>query len=246
MSRYHKIANGFLWMKVEKTDPAYTKEFNRGGGFRGTSINSTWLAKRATEVFGPVGIGWGVEVVDETLMEGHVFNIETGERTIIHKIRIRLWYVLDEKKGEITHYGQTTFVGSNKYGAFTDEEAPKKSLTDATTKALSMLGFGGDIFMGMYDDPGYREEVGAKAALDRADDKDAERAKQAVEYREWKQKHIEMLSTAATEAELKTLFALVMRKMKRHSDDAGQREADAAHKKAKRRLERKDDDTASA
>ena len=45
-------------------------------------------------------------------------------------------------QGEVTHFGQTTFVGANKHGLFTDEEAPKKSLTDATNKALSMLGFG--------------------------------------------------------------------------------------------------------
>ena len=31
-----------LWSRVEKTDPAFTKEFNKGGGFRGTSINATW------------------------------------------------------------------------------------------------------------------------------------------------------------------------------------------------------------
>lgn len=37
-----------LWQRVEKTDPQYTKPFSRGGGFRGTATNATYLAKKAT------------------------------------------------------------------------------------------------------------------------------------------------------------------------------------------------------
>lgn len=59
-----------LWEQVEKTDPQYTKPFSRGGGFRGTATNATYLARRATETFGPMGIGWGLEILDESLMEG--------------------------------------------------------------------------------------------------------------------------------------------------------------------------------
>src|SRR5207249_9372453 len=87
---------------------------------------------------------------------------------LIHKVRIKLWYVLDGKRGEVTHYGQTQFAGRNKYGLFTDEEAPKKSLTDAMSKALSMLGFGADIHLGLYDDNKYvsslRRQFAEKAA----------------------------------------------------------------------------------
>lgn len=157
-----------IWSKVEKTDPAFTKNFNRGGGFKGTATNPTYLAKRATEIFGPCGIGWGVTVERETYTEGA--PISDGVREIIHTVYVCLWYDLDGKRGEIRHFGSTTFVGKNKYGAFTDEEAAKKSLTDATTKCLSLLGFAADIHSGRYDDHKYvndlRQEFSDKPVRD--------------------------------------------------------------------------------
>lgn len=141
-----------LWSSVEKTDPSFTKQFSRTGGFRGTATNATYLAKRATETFGPMGIGWGINVIGEEMMQG------AGD-TKIHKVHARLWYILDGKRGEIESFGQTEFVGKNKYGPFTDEEAPKKSLTDAMTKALSLLGFAADIHLGLYDDNKYVNDI---------------------------------------------------------------------------------------
>ena len=142
-----------LWDLVCKTDPKATKEFRREGGFKGTATNATWLAKRATEVFGPMGIGWGIDVVDESIIPGGAIN-ET-DREMIHKVRIKLWYNYGDARGEITHFGQTMLVGKNKYGVYTDEEAPKKSLTDAMSKCLSMLGFAADVHMGLFDDNKY-------------------------------------------------------------------------------------------
>ena len=46
-----------LWDAVCTTDKAYTKRFTRGGGFKGTATNATWLAREATRRFGPCGIG---------------------------------------------------------------------------------------------------------------------------------------------------------------------------------------------
>lgn len=134
-----------LWQSVEKTDPKYTKAFTKGGGFSGTAINATYLIRKATELWGPIGGNWGPEVVDEKYVPG-------AEGTIIHVLRINLRY---PPNGSVPSFGQTTFVGTNKNGLFTDEEAPKKSLTDATTKALSMLGFSADVFLGLYDDNKY-------------------------------------------------------------------------------------------
>ena len=151
------MTNTSLWDSVVKTNPKYTKGFNRGGGFKGTAINATWIAYQATEKFGPKGIGWGVEVEDEKYVTGHAISEQNN--VIIHVVRIRLWYVYEGNRGEIVQYGQTTMVGVNKNGMFTDEEAPKKSLTDATTKALSGLGFSADIFLGMYEDNKYFAEI---------------------------------------------------------------------------------------
>ena len=141
-----------IWNAVEQTDPDYTKSFNRGGGFKGTSTNATYLAKKATNQFGPIGIGWGYNVIDETYQPGQ-------DKDIIHVVRIKLWYEWNGKRGEIEHFGQTQFVGKNKNGYYTDEEAPKKSLTDAVSKCLSLLGFAADIHLGMYDDNRYVNDL---------------------------------------------------------------------------------------
>lgn len=147
-----------LWRQVEQTDPHFTKAFSRGGGFRGTATNATYLVRRATEVFGPVGIGWGYDIVEEDMLIGAPLD-ERGTHELIHRIRLKLWYRLGEQTGGVTHFGQTTFVGRNKNGFFTDEEAPKKSLTDALSKCLSMLGFAADVHLGRYDDNKYVAEV---------------------------------------------------------------------------------------
>jgi hypothetical protein len=147
-----------LWQSVEKTDPKYTKAFSKAGGFSGTAINATYLIRKATELWGPMGGTWGPEVVDDRYVAG-------GDGVIIHVLRINLRH----PHGSVPSYGQTTFVGKNKNGVFTDEEAPKKSLTDATTKALSMLGFSADVFLGLYDDNKYvndrKQEFALKGAI---------------------------------------------------------------------------------
>jgi hypothetical protein len=138
-----------LWNAVETTDPHYTKSFTRGGGFKGTATNATYLAKKATMTFGPIGIGWGWTVLDERLLEG-------ADDTLIHRVHLRLWYKWEGERGEIEHFGQTEFSGKRNNGkTYTDEEAPKKSLTDAVTKCLSLIGFASDIHLGLYDDNKY-------------------------------------------------------------------------------------------
>jgi hypothetical protein len=61
------------------------------------------------------------------------------------------------------------FCGRRRNGVlFTDEDAPKKSVTDALTKALSMIGFAGDIFSGRWDDNRYVEGLKEEAKPDPA------------------------------------------------------------------------------
>lgn len=147
-----------IWESVCTTDPKHTKNFKRGGGFSGTAINPTYLVMRATETFGPMGMGWGLDIEDESIMEGASIFDDSGRviaKEQIHKLRVCLWYVHDGNRYEVRHFGQTMFVSKTRYGPFTDEEAPKKSLTDAMTKCLSMLGFSADVHMGLYDDNKY-------------------------------------------------------------------------------------------
>lgn len=164
-----------LWESVQATDPNYTKAFNRSGGFRGTAINHTYQQKRATQAFGPKGIGWGSRILKERYVDGapilHKDNVIGRE--VVHVVHIELWYFLDvrgkdgsfePRRGSVEAFGQTTFVGSNKHGTFTDEEAPKKSLTDAESKALASLGFSADVHLGLFDDSKYVNDLSAKMA----------------------------------------------------------------------------------
>lgn len=153
-----------IWDAVQATDPKYTKGFSRGGGFKGTATNATYLAKKATEQFGPCGIGWGVNVIDEQLIVGapHLLDGIVIANDMIHKLHVKFWYLLDGVRGEIEQFGQTQMVGKNKNGFFTDEEAPKKSMTDAMSKCLSLLGFSADIHLGLYDDNKYVSEMQEK------------------------------------------------------------------------------------
>jgi hypothetical protein len=163
-----------IWSKVQATDPRFTKQFSRGGGFKGTATNATYLARRATETFGPMGLGWGVKILDESIMDG------AGEEKI-HRVKIELWYLLDGRRGSIEHFGLTTFIGKNKHGLFTDEEAAKKSLTDAMTKALSMLGFAADVHLGMFDDNKYVNAAQAHFIKLEAKEKEERKAARAAE-----------------------------------------------------------------
>jgi hypothetical protein len=151
-----------LWKLVERTDPAQTKPIT-GKPYKGTSPKPYFIVHEATRVFGPCGIGWGFNIVSDRVEDG-----APGDR--VHIVHIKVWYIHGDKRGEVEHVGQTMFCGKNKNGPYTDEDAPKKSVTDALVKALSMIGFAGDIFMGRYDDSKYvndlREDFSEKPAQD--------------------------------------------------------------------------------
>lgn len=141
-----------LWQAVEKTPLDQTKKIT-GKSYGGTSPKPHYLVHKATETFGPCGIGWGFTIEDERIEEG-----AGGERMSI--ARVKVWYEWNGKRGEVEHIGGTLFSGTRSSGKhFTDEDAPKKSVTDALIKALSMIGFAGDIFMGRYDDSKYIAEL---------------------------------------------------------------------------------------
>lgn len=167
-----KNPNMDLWSSVHDTPPQYTKAFRRSGGFAGTAIDPTYLVMRATELWGPLGMDWGYEIVDEQYINGEPIFAPREDgippvvigNVIIHKIRLRLTYPGKDAVGHIEQFGQTTFVGRDKNGLFTDEEHAKKSLTDALSKCLSLLGFGADVRIGSFEDSSYVAAVESSAA----------------------------------------------------------------------------------
>ncbi len=104
-----------------------------------------------------------------------------GIKTIIHKIRLRLWYISNNSTYYIgPHFGQTTFVGSNKNGIFTDEEHAKKSITDAVSKCVVQLGLSGDVHMGLYDDSKYIKALHEKYSGNGSDAEEGDKGTKEV------------------------------------------------------------------
>ena len=135
-----------LWDTVQTTDPQYTKRVNQRGGF--TAIAAQSQIKRATEVFGIMGHGWGVEDEKFTTVEGTTMVLYTAN----------LWYKFDTRAGAIPIHSSIKYGANGRY----DDDFAKKVATDALTKGLSKLGFNADVFMGLFDDNKYVNDVASK------------------------------------------------------------------------------------
>lgn len=72
-----------LWKRVFKTDERFTKAFTQNGG--GTSINGTYMTMLATREFGPKGIGWGVDIVEERFDIGAPITRQVKAKTTTHR-----------------------------------------------------------------------------------------------------------------------------------------------------------------
>lgn len=144
--------NKALWNRVCVTDPKHVKAIT-GKQYKGNSPKPYWIVERLTEEFGPCGIGWGFTILNERMER-------LSETDLLHVAVVRLWYVLDGKRGELEQIGQTrTTYKKSDGGLMVDEDAPKKSVTDALVKCASYIGFAGDIFAGRWDDSKYVAEA---------------------------------------------------------------------------------------
>ena len=122
--------------------PDEAKKPIRGGRLNGmTDINPMWRIKCLTEFFGPAGIGWGAQMVNEPTYRE---NPETGEVACF--VEILLWYKLGDQRGEIYGYGGSMFISKEKNGLYTDDECEKKAYTDAISVACKSLGIGADVY----------------------------------------------------------------------------------------------------
>lgn len=143
-----KNTNMVLWESVCETDPKYTKKVNQRGGF--TAIGAQSQVMKATEMFGAFGYGWGVR--EE--------RIERWENCGLVVYQATLWFLQDGKAEE----GIIPLHSSIKYSSNgrIDDDFFKKVATDALTKGLSKLGFNADVFMGMFDDNKYVNQISDK------------------------------------------------------------------------------------
>ena len=152
-----EAATMIIWEKLCETDPSRAKAFFKG--YKGTSVNPNYIYEKLTTVFGPCGVGWGFEIIQDRYVQGAYFkDCDVHEQT--HDIRIHLWFKQNGEKSEpIPGYGCTQYVYKDKNGWHTDEDAPKKSVTDALTKASQLIGMSADIFGGLWDDNKYVQQL---------------------------------------------------------------------------------------
>ncbi|WP_369427096.1 hypothetical protein [Providencia sp. PROV236] len=231
-----------IWKRVQRTDPRFTKPLD-GMGFTGTSINGTYMIMRATEIFGPIGIGWNYEVIEERFIDGKPLTepvldernkqvatrfLRNGDGTLFceqhHSVKIKFWYLTPTgDRAEFESYGATPYLYQTHYGPKSDGEIMKKSLTDAIKKALSMLGFSSDIYLGMHENPEYvaknKIESDIKAAVDDAD----EMIRIKNELDDKLTKNAKAMENAITKSELNGISNSIIREIDIHIKSAKER-----------------------
>lgn len=148
------------WEFLRKVDPEHTKKFDRGR-FKGTAVKPIWIIKRMTELFGPVGEGWGTTEPQYTTCSGE-------SRELLVYCTVGVWHATNGKRSEI-FYGVggdkvTTHIKANEqYNRperwENNDEAFKAAYTDAISNALKLLGVAADVHMGLFDDHKYVREM---------------------------------------------------------------------------------------
>jgi len=147
------VNNMELWDSVCKTDPSAVKPIT-GKQYKGSSPKPYWLIEHATRTFGAAGFGWGHDIIGQGFQQ-------CGQDDMLHWAIVEFWYMKDNKRCSVQQMGGTKAMYKTNAGKMmVDEDAPKKSVTDALVKAMSSVGFAGDIFSGRWDDSKYVNEAG--------------------------------------------------------------------------------------
>lgn len=177
-----------LWHQVDKTPTTAIKAASVDGQDI-TTLDAMYVIEQATKLFGPMGIGWGYRIEDERYDIGAPVLGTKGELIAheqTHTIRLALWYRWHGERGEVTQFGHTRAVYRTGTGKWkTDGEAPKKSVTDAIKKCLSLLGFAADVYYGRFDNKDYTEVQQAATRIAVAEDQDAEIESYRNDYWDW-------------------------------------------------------------
>lgn len=202
------MSNKDLWQRVCVTDPKAVKAIT-GKQYSGNSPKPYWIVERLTEEFGPCGIGWGFTIINERFER-------FSDTDSLHIAAVRLWYVMDGKRGELEQIGQTKASYQSNGGKFiVDEDAPKKSVTDALVKCASYLGFAGDIFSGRWDDSKYVAE--AREFYESKEQQAAE-AKRLEERAEWLDARALELESCESLSDLGAVWKAAYKLMTANSD----------------------------
>ena len=190
-----------IWEAHDDIDPKFTKAIT-GKDYKGTSPNPQHVIWCLTDMFGPVGKGFGWEVLQD--------GFQLLGETTLHFCRIRFWWRENGAgdRNEFEAYGQTkaAYMAGQSGSRYhkVDEDAPKKSLTDAITKAASQLGIAANIFLGRWDDSKYVAQVARDMA--EADEPDVSEAPPPVVHAAVRDRLVTAIGKCATKPALTKLW----------------------------------------
>ncbi len=210
-----------LWHRVEKTDPRHVKPIT-GKTYSGNSPKPHYLIHKATETFGPCGIGWGFDIKAQEIVR----NGDNSEA--LSCVTVEVWYRWNGEIGHVQHVGATPLWGKRSSGKlFMDEDSFKKSTTDALTKALSLIGFAGDIFMGRWDDSKYVQELHKEIAEEERAAKPAPTVVSSGTMNEDQQAYLALFQTAVEMADSIADLELLWAREHANRIKVGMREGEA-------------------
>lgn len=132
-----------IWRKVCETPPEHAKLVTLGKR-KWTAVDPQYQLRRATELWGPYGIDWKVDCCQWSMVEA----TETLKPSMI----------LDA----LFVFPGGSFEVSADMPYRPNDDCRKKLLTAVRSKALSLLGFNADVFLGKYDDERYVSEMQTK------------------------------------------------------------------------------------
>lgn len=164
------IDNLKIWNDVCKTDLKYTKSAKKNR-VPFTSISPQYQLKKATQIFGPYGVGFGV--VPNSIS---VTYKELGTTTLLIYNAI-MYYVSEYGRGElaISAVQRLCYVTDQGKGyLLIDDDAQRKAETNALSKALSKIGFDANIYMGMHENYDYVQSLKVEQDIENAENRETE------------------------------------------------------------------------
>ena len=143
------VNNLEFWDSVQETNPKHTKLIEYGGR-RFNTIDAYYQIKTATSMWGMYGTTWGLKNIQYELIPSTPL------------MRVSTEFCYPDGNGNTVAFEITSAIKiANNKGVFDDDFA-KKVETDLITKSLSRLGYNADVFLGMFDDNKYTEELTEK------------------------------------------------------------------------------------
>ncbi len=137
-----------LWNSVQDVDLKFTKQVRVAGKQPFTNIDTYEILRMATKQFGSYGKGFGIKSMVWS-------EKELGDTTLM--VLDAVFFYPD---GEFPYRNSLKYIYKTKSGYLkVDEDANKKLITNTIGKCLSMIGFAASVYLGLFEDQEYMNEM---------------------------------------------------------------------------------------